>query len=75
MRTVAGRARALPQRAATYIAATLLALVSSTPLRATMLIVVYTPDGYWIRADSARQAGGKRIETVCKVHETSVVCY
>jgi hypothetical protein len=40
------------------------------PLGATMLVVVYTPDGYWIGADSARSAGETRQETVCKVHET-----
>jgi hypothetical protein len=35
-----------------------------------MVIVIYTPDGYWIGADSARAGEGKRVETVCKVHET-----
>jgi hypothetical protein len=31
-----------------------------------MLIVIYTPDGYWIGADSKRSSGSR----VCKVHET-----
>jgi hypothetical protein len=38
---------------------------------ATMLIIILTPDGYWIGADSLRSGeGGKFHELVCKVHET-----
>ncbi len=37
---------------------------------ATMIVVVYTNDGYWIGADSARSAQGKRVQTVCKIHAT-----
>jgi len=44
--------------------------MAGTPLQATLLVVVYTSDGYWIGADSARSSHGKRVETVCKVHET-----
>ncbi len=40
-------------------------------LQATMLVVIKTPEGYWIGADSARENQGKRVETVCKVHVTS----
>ena len=46
----------------------LLALAVPPTLQATMLMVVYTPDGYWIGADSARSSG-KHVQTVCKVHE------
>lgn len=35
-----------------------------------MIVVVYTSDGYWIGADSARSSQGKRVETVCKIHAT-----
>jgi hypothetical protein len=40
------------------------------PLHATMLIIIYTPDGYWIGADSARSKDSIRLGTVCKVHQT-----
>ena len=52
------------------IFAPLLFLILAQPLRATMLIIVYTPDGFWLAADSARETGGLRTATVCKVHET-----
>lgn len=42
----------------------------TVPLHATMLIIIYTPDGYWIGADSSRSKGSERLDTVCKVHQT-----
>jgi hypothetical protein len=60
----------LAQKLRVYIAGALLALTTRLQSHATMLIVVYTPDGYWIGADSARSFNEKRFETVCKVHDT-----
>jgi len=37
---------------------------------ATIIVVIYTPDGYWIGADSVRTIGDNRTQTVCKVHLT-----
>ncbi len=47
-------------------------LTTSLPLpsRATMLVVIYTDDGYWIGADSYRDFHGGKPEIVCKVHDT-----
>ncbi|WP_158788065.1 hypothetical protein [Granulicella sp. L46] len=54
-----------------FVYRTLLVVAGAiVPARATMLIIIYTPDGYWIGADSARTFDGKRVATVCKVHST-----
>jgi hypothetical protein len=50
--------------------AALLLVIFGEPIRATMLVIVYTPDGFWLGADSARETGGFRTSTVCKIHET-----
>ena len=50
--------------------ALLFLLMFTQPLRATILIIVYTPDGFWLGADSARHKGESRSATVCKIHET-----
>jgi hypothetical protein len=47
-----------------------LVAMTSLPAQSTMLIIIYTPDGYWIGADSARVFHSKRVGTVCKVHKT-----
>ena len=38
--------------------------------RATMIVFIYTNDGYWIASDSYRSSGGKHVSDVCKIHET-----
>jgi hypothetical protein len=43
---------------------------ASLPAWATMLVVIYTPDGYWIGTDSLRSNKTTSLGTVCKVHET-----
>jgi hypothetical protein len=40
------------------------------PARATIIVVIYTKDGFWLAADSYRSGGGKHRENVCKIHET-----
>jgi hypothetical protein len=40
------------------------------PVSATMIVVIYTKDGFWLAADSYRSGGGKHKENVCKIHET-----
>ncbi len=35
-----------------------------------MIIVIYTPDGFWLAADSYRSRGGKHVADVCKIHQT-----
>jgi hypothetical protein len=50
------------------LAVLLVAFVKSA--KATMLVVVYTKDGFWLASDSYRSAGGKHVANVCKIHET-----
>jgi hypothetical protein len=40
------------------------------PARATIIVVIYTKEGFWLAADSYRSGGGKHRENVCKIHET-----
>ena len=37
---------------------------------ATMIVVIYTDDGFWLGADSYRSDGGRHVSNVCKIHET-----
>ncbi len=48
--------------------ALLVALVQSAG--ATMIVVIYTKDGFWLASDSYRSAGGQHAANVCKIHET-----
>jgi hypothetical protein len=41
-----------------------------TLARATMIVVIYTDDGYWLAGDGYRSSGGKHVADVCKIHET-----
>jgi hypothetical protein len=47
-----------------------ISMVFAVSAHATMLIVVYTKDGFWLASDSYRSGGGKHSEDVCKIHET-----
>jgi hypothetical protein len=50
------------------VAALLVAFVESA--KATMLVVIYTQDGFWLASDGYRSSEGKHIADVCKIHET-----
>jgi hypothetical protein len=50
------------------VAALSVALFQSA--RATMIVVIYTKDGYWLASDSYRSSHGKHVANVCKIHET-----
>jgi hypothetical protein len=52
------------------VTALIICLICTAPLSATMIVVIKTPDGYWIGADSSREKDGKRVDTVCKIHPT-----